>query len=83
MNKFEWNFNGISNILIHENAFENVISKISVILFFPQSVRVNLFLFTCKNLPNAYGSLITLYSSWFYDLSDHIDSQIISHSIDK
>ena len=36
---FQWNFNSKSYIFIHENAFENIVSKVAAILFQPQCVK--------------------------------------------
>ena len=33
MNKFQWNLDRNSNIFIQQNAFENVVCEIAVILF--------------------------------------------------
>ena len=38
-NKLRWNFDRISNISIHENAFESVVCEMAVILSRPQFVK--------------------------------------------
>ena len=38
-NKLQWNFNRNLNIVIHENAFENVVCEMAAMLYRPQCVN--------------------------------------------
>ena len=49
-NKFQWNFNGNSYILIHENPFENIVGKMAPILSSPQYVNIFIITSECNKI---------------------------------
>ena len=67
MNKFQGSSNWNSNIFIDENAFENVVWKMAVILYGPQNVNWS------PNRDLFYYHGLTLIPAW---ISNHMPGKV-------